>query len=183
MVLEAESLFAVDQHFYYYRQRNMDEVAPYVRDENFFEKLLTLYLYLKKRMDGNSELIKQLEYMYIKAVTERRKVYGDYVTFKQYLFPFGKVGSSSKVVLYGAGIVGKAYYKQIEKTDYCEIVAWVDKRYDSYTSLGVKPIDYVTQVSFDYIVIANASEESSAEIKRELIGMGIDERNIVCGHV
>lgn len=39
------------------------------------------------------------------------------------MFPFDKVPKDSKIILYGAGMVGKEFYLQIWQTKYCDVVA------------------------------------------------------------
>lgn len=41
-------------------------------------------------------------------------------------FPFKKISRGSKVVLYGAGRVGKSMFEQNETNDYCVITGIVD---------------------------------------------------------
>lgn len=71
-----------------------------------------------------------------------------------FLFPFERVNKGERIVLYGAGRVGRDYYRQIEQTDYCEIVAVVDQSFDNKTVFQPKNIkDY----DFDVIVIATTN--------------------------
>ena len=45
-----------------------------------------------------------------------------------YLFPYGEVKPKSRIILFGMGVVGREYFKQIVRTNYCEIVFAVDSR-------------------------------------------------------
>lgn len=104
-----------------------------------------------------------------------------YETDHNYIFPFSKVKYKSNIIIYGAGRLDKIYRKQIELTDYCCIVKWVDKNYmilSEENRLITSPSE-INQNSFDYIVIAIAFEKPAAEIKKQLIMSGVAEQKIV----
>lgn len=86
------------------------------------------------------------------------------------------------VILYGAGKVGKDYYKQMHKDKNCRLVAWTDTNYESMEkSLKQKLIspDKVAEVSYDVIFIAIASKITYEKIKDSLIKRGISEDKIM----
>lgn len=98
-----------------------------------------------------------------------------------YLFPFGKVKPGADIVLYAAGKVGREYYRQIKKTDYCNIAAWVDKKYylDENILLGIEEPDVMLSKQYDHIVIAIESRKVADLIKAELEAMGIDMAKVI----
>lgn len=79
-----------------------------------------------------------------------------------YLFPFSKVSLGSRVVLYGAGNVGKQFFSQIVKSSFCRLAAWVDKRAVELKQRGypVNTFDEFKEIqernSYDYVIIAIA---------------------------
>ncbi|MCR5421608.1 MAG: radical SAM protein [Lachnospiraceae bacterium] len=104
----------------------------------------------------------------------------EYFLTKDWIFPYSEVEKGSKVVLYGAGDVGQAYYEQIRVTGYANIVKWVDKNYDNYQGLGVRiESPELEGVSFDFIVIAVYDLKTAAEIMNDLITSGIPDNKIV----
>lgn len=97
-----------------------------------------------------------------------------------YLFPYRSIEKSSKVILYGAGVVGKDFMLQINATEYCQLVAWVDKGFDGYEVEA--PFDYVSNImkySFDYIVVAVINRKVGEDIVEYLRSIGIPEKKIV----
>lgn len=50
----------------------------------------------------------------------------------QHKVPFEKIAGRKKIVLYGAGKRGKAYFKQLKCREDYEIALWVDKDYTKY---------------------------------------------------
>ena len=47
----------------------------------------------------------------------------------KFLFPFEKVPVGSNIIIYGAGIMGQAYLRQVQLTNYCHLVGMVDRNY------------------------------------------------------
>ena len=110
-----------------------------------------------------------------------------------YLFPFGEVKRGSRIVLYGTGVVGKDYIKQIYKTNYCNIVYAVDSflaEGDSKTlCIDGKKIDVYSpkrlkeKTEYDVIIIATIIDKYVEEIKEKIKNEGINEKNIVASPV
>ncbi len=101
-----------------------------------------------------------------------------------YVFPFDLIGVKKNIVLYGGGNVGQQYYLQIKATNYCNIIAWIDKDYDNLRQIGipVQSTDDIekTKDNADYYVIALAK----ADIAKNVIEMlaekyMIDKKKIV----
>lgn len=102
--------------------------------------------------------------------------------FHIYTFPYEKVSAGSKIVLYGAGAVGTAFYRQMKITDYCNVVLWVDRNYEQLSVAGrrVESPSKVKEIEFDYLVIAVESEKQADQIRlymqSELSGNGLEEK-------
>lgn len=174
------SLVISDQYLYYHRHRKSGELAPYLKDKKYFEKLFVLYSYLKDILSEKDKLQKQLEYFYAYSVEMRLKVYGDQKSHIGYLFPFDIVPAKSKIILYGAGAIGQLFYQQIQRIEYCTVIVWVDKNYTSYQKLGVSSIDSVKcNKEYDYVVIAVERDDLVRQIILDLTFRGIDESKIV----
>lgn len=162
--------------YYYHRHREKGNIPAYLADKNFYVKLFKLYDYLKMKVKNHKEMESQLEAFYVYAVNLRYDLYHNSLKSVKYLFPFHKVEYGKRVILYGAGVVGQTYYKQVEKLNYCKIVSWIDKEYKKY---NLDPVQKVSEVSFDYIVIAIFSKEVFQNVKNNLLDMGVDECKIV----
>lgn len=113
-----------------------------------------------------------------------RNIYGARIsrTFvASYRFPFDKIKRNSGIAIYGAGQVGKSYYRQIKDFELARVVAWVDNSWKNYMDLEfpVKPIDLLFQCSFDYLIIAIQNEEIAKEVMDNLVGWGIDKNKII----
>ena len=97
------------------------------------------------------------------------------------MFPFDKVSRGAKIILYGAGHVGKLYYHQVRQVNYCDVVAWVDKGKagDIIGEYKINTLEEINEMLFDCIVVAVAGEEIKIDITDALIMQGIDRKKII----
>lgn len=180
-VLQSKSIVFLSKALYYHRQRNKNVVADYFIDKDYYKKLFLLYDYLSKKFLGEEQLITQLDYFFAYSAALHLKKYGYEEKGEDYLFPFSKIPEGKKIILYGAGKVGKIYYEQVKKINYCEIVAWVDNNYEAYSKFGVESVENVMKIKqYDYIVIAINNRETVDKIRTFLINkMDVDEKKII----
>ena len=84
------------------------------------------------------------------------------------------------IILYGAGKVGKEYYKQLNEYE-INIVAWIDKNSETYAGSGldVKGIDEITKCKYDVIILAAKRKEIADSMLSDLLGQGYDVRKII----
>lgn len=96
-------------------------------------------------------------------------------------FPYYGRFKNSRLILYGAGYVGQAYYYHIIHDNEAELVAWVDKSFHKYKDFKEKICspDEINNIEFDYIIIAVWEEKLAAEIKKELLKKGISQDAIL----
>ena len=94
-------------------------------------------------------------------------------------FPTDKVNARSRIILYGAGNVGKSFYRQIRRSDYCEVILWVDKDTKEGNALVSSPDKIWEASGYDFIVIAIANLATANRIKDSLIKKGIDGNKVI----
>lgn len=99
-----------------------------------------------------------------------------------YLFPFESINKGSKILLFGAGKVGKSYLEQLIKTNYCEVISIIDnkmagKYINSY--FIETPVKGLAKQEYDYIVLATTIQKFALEMKEYLIKQGIQENKII----
>ena len=88
--------------------------------------------------------------------------------------------AGKKIVLYGAGVIGRDYYAQLSRYGHCEVVAWVDAhpqkyRYPHVTLYGP---EILSEKTFDLLVIAVREEKLAEEIRGQLMQSGVEESKI-----
>lgn len=187
-LLKGSSIAVLDQCFYYHRQYD-DHTAFYTQQPDYVQKVNLLYRYLKGIFEWHEQreiLMTQLDYyysysMYIRYVEEIKKTAAAVPrqTAVSYVFPFGRIPKGSRVVLYGAGDVGKIFYRQLQKLDYCSELFWVDRAYLSLRKQSLPVQSPAIEAAADYYVIAAANRGLAAQIKEELIKKGTDADKII----
>ncbi len=99
-----------------------------------------------------------------------------------YLFPFGRIKYGSKIILYGAGKIGKYYYNQIIATGYCEVKSWVDQNFEKlrkHFRIPVQSPENIFHEEYDSILVAVEDENLYLEIRSYLLSKGVHENKIV----
>lgn len=106
----------------------------------------------------------------------------------EHLFPFEKIQEGSRIILYGAGKVGRVFIGQIKASRYCKVVAWVDTLANLIGTVTVHDDSYRIddplvimdkKDEYDYIVVAVQQESIYEDVRKKLIGMSIPEEKIV----
>ena len=95
------------------------------------------------------------------------------------LIPYGVMEQGKKIVLYGAGITGRKCKEQLEGLQFGRVVLWVDKIADKLDG-DVSKIEEVSNVEFDYILIAIKSGKAIEQVKSVLTQKyGIESQKII----
>ncbi len=99
--------------------------------------------------------------------------------------PFYKIGKietlfGSRVILYGAGLVGQDYYIQIRKYTQCNLLAWVDRKYQEiqFDYAEITGLEDIKNLDYDVLLIAVEKETLAEEIGRDLKEEGIPNSKI-----
>lgn len=125
-------------------------------DENYYEMLVC------KTMSEYSENRKLFDNIFIRydpndsRVTKETR-YSDGTLFFDECFTFTQISklAGKKIVLYGAGTVGKDYYRQFCREN-CEVVSVVDinwYKFD-YDDISVRPVTDLLNIEYDYVVVS-----------------------------
>ena len=89
----------------------------------------------------------------------------------KYMFPYNQIPEGSKIVIYGAGCVGKEVHLVQSKRNIYNITAWVDKNSEEYVKMGMEVAtpEELIKHEFDYIVVAVECESVFEEICNEIL--------------
>lgn len=180
LYMKINDVVVIDKCFYRHRQRRT--IAPYIERKDFFDELYVLYKYMLGTLSDYLHkygLRQQLEYFYMYSVELRKLEYDDYKFERNFIFPFDKIEKGKDIVLYGAGNVGKTYYEQLKKLDYCRSVIWVDKNAAAIEDIRVKTLAELKRNNFEYVVIAIENKNICMSVKKELKMLGIEEHKII----
>ena len=166
-ILLSESIFVLDKAFYHYCIRD-NSLCQNVKNRSLVNVEL-LEKCIRQHVDrhfAREKLIKQLnQYMYFEAKQCAKRIYR-IKEVKRYVFPFNYLPLECKIVIYGAGNVGKEYIKYLSNNKQYKLVAWIDKNVDKEEK--VQELSVVKNIEYDYILLAAASKKT-AESMRESI--------------
>lgn len=176
----ARRIVVIDCFLYHYRMHekststsfNMESFTQLQALKNYFNKQVK-----KQRIgDKNQAGVNQL--VWGGLMHALREVYGLSVG---YIFPYELVKAGSKVVIYGAGVVGRCYYNCLKSGSYAEVAALVDKNWSGMTDTAyeVCPPDRILEVPYDVVIIAVEPEELYGNIRAELKELGVEDEKII----
>lgn len=110
-----------------------------------------------------------------------RNWYGIELSPMSFCIPSRESLKGARVVIYGAGRVGKSYVNELRLTGCASIVGWVDRNYknmQTYNQVNIIAPDQITKLTFDIILIAVWNDKPANDIKQYLLDMGIPESKI-----
>lgn len=98
---------------------------------------------------------------------------------KRWYLPEEKLPFGSRLVVYGYGDVGRDFCKQLQRSNYLELVMVVDRDPDvEDREIKVCTIDALFSCEFDYIVIAILNPDTATQVQMQLSYKGIPEEKI-----
>lgn len=99
-------------------------------------------------------------------------------------FPYKRIPKGSRILIYGFGIAGKSYLKQMEYTHYCDVVGVIDKKakksFDIQYGVYCMSPEEADFNAANYVVVASRNKKNINEIYMILLKHGIDESKIIC---
>lgn len=99
------------------------------------------------------------------------------MNISEQLFPFDKVPKGSRVILYGLGVLGRQYLRQIEQLHWCTIVGGMDRsaRAEDWEIpiLTFEDVEAMPADFYDCIVIAISSLTIAQTVKEDLMQHGV----------
>lgn len=89
---------------------------------------------------------------------------------KGWVFPYESVPKNSRLIIYGAGVVGHSYFEQLKVTGYCREFHMVDQNYQKYDTedYPVEETETIKNMDFDYILVAIAKNQLKAQVMKIL---------------
>lgn len=174
----------VDEALYHYRER--ENSISHQRSIEAYNKELVLCENVKELLQKKNLMdFFMYEYsVFLKNHFALAIQYGsknDFVVQK-YAFPKPELLQNKKIIIFGAGIVGRDYYSQISRYNNCEIVAWIDNfssKYN-YDYIRIESVEKIQQYKYDHILVAALRKHTINELINTLNKYNIDNRKIIC---
>ncbi len=183
-LLKSKKISITDKALYNYCHR--EDSITHRKINHYLESLERLFNSFTSQINGHiyeEELRIQIE----EYVNYRLKQAPHYMCFKEvstrptYGFPFAGRYKGKRGILYGAGKVGKDYYREIIAMHELELVAWVDVQYDKihYPSVpSISSPQTIKNLEYDVLIVA-VGEKKHKEIEDSLIKDGISKDKII----
>lgn len=179
-VLEAEKIYISDICAYHYIQQP-NSMTKSREVENRTEIYSLLFEYLEETFKEKKvwEILESQLKQYKKYLLFMHQMY---VFDEKVLTPYGGIKPGSRVIIYGAGVLGQKMYRYLAEKEEISIVLWVDRKDTVYreNGFGVCAPDEIWKVTdYDFILIANTAQDAAGNIRQYLVDNGIDNKKIL----
>lgn len=170
---------------YHYRQREDSMLKKSAPFEAEAEKLRILYEYMSNFAKGQPErynLQRQVD-DYILGICIMRSG-GVLPKAEEEYQPFGKSLKNKDIVIYSGGTFGQQLVNRSKENEHCNVVGWVDDDYWEYRRccLDVDAVESITELTFDYVLIASVDSKTAEIVKRRLKDCGASSEKILTVH-
>lgn len=176
IILAAQKVAVTGKCFYHYCLRPDSIMGKHKVDDS--RKINALIMYIDRcleEFDCLSDNIKKQSKMLKYYYSLFRDLENSISYSNNILYPFGKVKSTEKVLVYGAGKFGRELYDFLERQGWFSNFLWADKDGKN----GAMCIEDIDIKSIDKVLVAVLLAEVSANIKNFLIEKGIDADKIL----
>lgn len=187
-MLKAEKVYILKKAFYHYVFHK--ESMIHQEDESYLDKLEKVYRAFRtmgQDLNFSEKLYVQCELYLISKVLDGLNTHmGFPVPDLMWISPrwIERFPEGSKIVLYGAGRLGKVYYRQIVSapSDSIQLVGWVDKNYQNLSNCprGIQDPESIQKMDYDYILLALLDKQTAADVRTYLAEkLEVDLKKIV----
>ena len=184
--LKCQSVLVTDICGYHYRIHQSSAVHGLDSDCKYLKNTCELYLSLASAFTTHPDsqiLLPQLQYKISMMLAKAPTKMGFCLESQNrtMVFPFINMLQGKRIALYGAGILGVTYMRQIEKWNICEVSMWVDKNWEYYRREGrdVFSDNDLLDREYDYVVLAVLENAEAKTISQILVDKGIDKKKIL----
>lgn len=183
IILAAESIRIIDACQYHYVKREGSISSSGTSAVAYFDAARFVYMRLREEFmqyEERESLLLQLEQLVSQRIAVGMKKYYS-LLINQYIFPYELITKGSRVVLYGAGAVGRCFYRQLRKGKYCEVILWVDINYKNadIAYAMIEAPKRILQEQYDSVIVCIQNRQKAQDAINNLKFMGIDEMKIV----
>lgn len=179
-ILNIDSMVITDICGYHYVKRDDSITHTYTYDS--FRKIEKLTDFLRKniRLNGKSINTQIDEFVSTFIGATAFSIFGLDMTLGCYNKKLEQLNipDKSKIILYGAGRIGKKCYANIRNENRWNIVAWVDRNYAEINDIYIVSPEVINKVEFDFIFISLADKTIVEEITENLCSIGVQRDRI-----
>lgn len=176
-LLKCRKAVVIENTEYHYRQREDSMLKQNASFPDEAKKLRYLYEYLNRWAGEDSDLQKQV-IDYVLSIAIMRS--GGRLAQDTYS-AFGKAYYDKTVVIYSAGTFGQQLANRFRESRHCHVAACLDDDYWEYRRccLDVDPVESITDIAYDYILVAAVDPQAAERIISRLSGLGVARGKIL----
>ena len=182
VIMNCKRVFVIDSNAYHYRQREDSMLKKNVPYEKELAKLRSLYKYLSafaEKTDDKYQIQRQIDEFVLGICIMRSggMLNKNGIQFSAYEKDF----TNRRVVVYSAGTFGQQLVLRMKEKEHCSVVGWIDDDYWEYRRccIDVDPIESITRIEFDYLLIATVNDSLAEKIKERLLKFGISKNKML----
>ena len=180
-IMSAQSINIIDVCGYHYVQRNNSMMHKNL--DNAVYSINRVYmdcLYEIKKTQYSFEVLQRKMIFFVFFAYMITGIGALWTPERKFLFPYTKVKKGSRVLIYGAGILGQQIVGAMQKQKEYTIAGWVDMGWKYYQKQGkkVESPQKMMEFQYDVVIIAISRSSIAKQIKRDLVKNGIDTDKI-----
>ena len=183
LLLKAQNLYVCKEAWYHYEQHQASQNKNY--GEHAWQKLQLLKECMDKigrEADISEKVQEQIDY-YIKSylIELERKILRIKVPSRIYAFPTRQIGINKKIIVHGAGEVGKQYVKFLQNSMEYELIAWTDKKSEKPFVTCDEPcsLETLKGLDYDFAILAATDCKVRKQMKEDMRAQGVPEKKIL----
>lgn len=184
VIMTCRKIYVTDNCAYHYRQREDSMLKTSSSFNQEIQKLKVLYNYLSefaKKYSTEYRLQEQIIDFVLGICMMRSGGVLKREVGEQQFLPFEEDFKGKNIVVYSAGTFGQQLVNRIKENDYCNVIGWIDDDYWEYRRccLDVDPVDIVTKIEYDYILLGTVDGNIIQNTKKRLIDYGVSVKKIL----
>lgn len=182
-VLQCRSLIISSSCYYYYCM-NPNSVS-YAINDNYLHHINSVYNIIKGSVENHPHkdvLLPQIQKKFQEDLLYTGMKMGFYseAMMPVYKFPANSILKGKKVVLFGAGWIGKNYFVDWQRKN-INVVMWIDNMPSNIKQFGLSPVypKEINNIFFDFVVCAIRGKQAVESMKKQLLDLGVKEDKIL----
>ncbi len=169
----ASKISIIENPLYHYRQSSTSMVKSMKIFSEERRRFAVLYYSLKSWAESIMEQYdfrRQVDEFVLFLMIPRAEHLYEGLYELDYLFPFPEVKKGERIILYGMGTYGQLLARYLDRTQFCEVEAMVDKNYQALSGLGIRvlPPDEIDNLSSKHIVLTLSYTGVRESVYKEL---------------
>lgn len=175
-LMKSNLIVCIDEPGYHYVKTRTDSI---IQCNDPKKKRLDIYVRKMREFSVKYDIVphmKEIMSQYIFHAIFSIQYGVDWFDNSQFLFPYSKVKNGSRIVVYGAGNVGKNLVSYLANDMRYPLVKWVDSNVTD--DKIINDITVIPDEQYDYILLAILEFKIVCEIERNLLQKGIVKEKI-----